>query len=171
MKIGFHTLLGWVILILQSTVVRYISADAPQPDLLFLILVWVGFTTPSSVGLPTALIFGVMQDLFVGGVPGTHVFQFVTLYFMMRLMGGRLLLSLKLVQAGVVLVFTVMGDVLLILCARWVALPPVAIGPPDLGTPGRVAVNVITALFLFPLLQMMERRLWPRMGRLPLDVK
>lgn len=171
MKALFYIAVGWVLLVLQSTAVSYTLAGLPQPDLLLVLMVFIGFSAPVQVGLPVALALGYLLDLFVGGITGAYLFQYATLFFIAHALRGRLLMSVRVVQVAVVFTMTVLGFVELTLAARLFQVPEAAVGAGGLGVLARGALNAGIALLMFPLLMAVERRLWPRAGRLSLQVK
>lgn len=171
MKAAFYLLLGWAVLVLQSTAVGFAFAGLSQPDLLLLLMIYVGFTTEPRLGLPLALAYGYLLDLFVGGIAGAYLFQYASLYFICWALRGRLLMSVRLVQLVVVLALTILGALELKLAAHLVQVPETAVGAVGLGILGRGAVNAALGQLVFPVLTRLDRRLWPRVGRLSLDLR
>ena len=170
MKGALYILLGWALLVVQSTAVSYGAAGLPQPDLLLIVMIYLGFTTRPQVGLPLALTYGYLLDLFIGGIAGAYLLQYASLYFLCWALRGRLRMSSRLAQAAVVFSFTALGALELKIVARAMGVPETAVGAVGLGLLLRGVFNAALGLLIFPALVRLDRRLWPRAGRLSMDL-
>lgn len=154
-------LLGWFILILQSTVVSYITYGVFQPELLLVILVHGGVYRRGADGIVLALSYGHLMDLFSGRPHGTFLFIYILLFLLARVLSIRLLLQSKFMQLVLIFVFSLIGELILFALSRFTALPQ-GVGLDMRGLFIRSGVNAAAAWVLFPFLGWLERRVWTR---------
>ena len=160
---------GWLILVLQSTVISYIGCDVLQPDMLLVILVFVGLRRNGTGGAWLALFYGYLADSFSGRPFGTFLFVYVCLFFIVRLLSLRLLLQSRWAQMALVAMLGALasgGEVALHAIASRLALPE-AVGA---HLAGRAVANAFCVLILFPLLSRAEAVVAPRSETLSVSV-
>ncbi|MFM7199783.1 MAG: rod shape-determining protein MreD [Myxococcota bacterium] len=152
---------GWLILVLQSTLVSYITYAFPQPELLFIILAHHAIVRRDQDGLGLACAYGYLMDLFSGRALGTHLFKYAVLMVVAQALGGRLLLQARFIQLLFVGALSLLGE-LLVLVALYIGAASVPELPTAQGLMSRVLANAVGTLFLFPLLQGLENALFAR---------
>ncbi len=147
--------LGWLILVLQSTVMSYIGYGILQPDLLLVLLVHTSVHRRGAAGCALAVLFGYLMDLFSGRPFGTSLVIYVCLYFVIRLLSLRLLLQGRTVQMILVAIFSLVSEVGSTGLARLAAIPSVPrLSLLDMAI--RAAINAVVVLALFPVLARIE---------------
>ncbi len=144
-------LLGWLILILQSTVVSYITYGVLQPELLLVILVHGGVYRRGADGVLLALSYGYLLDLFSGRHFGTYLFIYITLFFLARLLSVRLLLQTRFMQVVLIFAFSFLGELILAALSRLTAAPQ-GVSLEISGMLARAGANAVGVLLLFPFL-------------------
>ena len=151
--------LGWLILLLQSTIVSYITYGLPQPELLLVTLAHCAIYRRSQEGLLLALLYGYQMDLFSGRPFGTYLLTYVLLMLLARGMSLRMLVQARWVQLFFVGVLSLTGELILLATTF---LSPNALE--DLPTAQAVAIRAgitaLSALFIFPPLDWLERMVW-----------
>ncbi len=154
---------GWLILVLQSTVVSYTTYSILQPDMLLIILVYAGIRRGKVNGAGLALSYGYLVDLFSGRPFGTYLFLYVCLFFLVRLLGMRLLLQTRAVQMLLVAMLSVLIEAGAAGLGRLASIPsPLEFTPASVVA--RAASSAAVVLLLFPLLSRVESSLARRTG-------
>ncbi len=168
-EVGLYAALGWLILVLQSTVIGYTGRGVLQPDMLLVILVFVGLHRNGMGGACLALFYGYLTDVFSGRPFGTYLFVYACLFFVVRLLSLRLLLHSRWTQMALVAVLSslVSGSAVALhaLVAR-PALPEYLVR--DLVA--RVGSGALFVWVLFPLLSRLEAPIAPRSETLNISV-
>lgn len=150
---------GWLILLLQSTIVSYITYGLPQPELLLVALAHCAIYRRSQESLLISLLYGYQMDLFSGRPFGSYLLTYVLLMLLARGMSARMLVQARWVQILFVAVLGVMGELILMATTL---LSPNALEdlPSGRSMAIRAGITALSALFIFPPLDWLERRFW-----------
>ena len=83
---------GWVLaaLLLQMTLLPYYFKDPFQPNLLIVLIVYLGLKLPHRFGGIAAFSLGVLQDSFSGIYLGLHGFSYLCIYTLLSEVSDRL---------------------------------------------------------------------------------
>jgi rod shape-determining protein MreD len=100
-------LIGLLFLVLQSTWLA-VEADNPlRPDLLFILLIFLGIQNRLRWGLILSVILGAMVDLLSWGLPGTAIILYPLIFSIYFFIGTRTLISSPIFAVVSVLVFQI----------------------------------------------------------------
>ena len=80
MTYAFHILIGFCIVVFHTTIVPYFSLFAGFYDPLAIIVVYMGFFRSPREAIPFVLFFGMVMDVFSGGIFGLHATAYFWLY-------------------------------------------------------------------------------------------
>lgn len=153
--------LGWLILLLQSTIVSYITYGLPQPELLLVILAHAAIYRRGREGLTLALLFGYLMDLFSGRPFGTYLFSYVLLLLLARVLSTRMLVQARWMQLLFVGALSLVGELILVGTA-FLGVQALEDLPTLTDSLSRAAINGLGAWILFPPLEWLERSFWSR---------
>jgi len=76
----FHILIGFGMVVFHTTIVPYFSLFAGFYDLLAVFVVYMGFFRSPREAIPFVLFFGMVMDVFSGGIFGLHATAYFWLY-------------------------------------------------------------------------------------------
>lgn len=99
-------------LLLQTTLLPAYLADPFQPNLLIIMVVYLGLKLPHRLGPFAALSLGLLQDCYSGLCLGLHAFSYLCLYIFLAEVSDRLFTDNRLLLVLVVFLATVMGALL-----------------------------------------------------------
>lgn len=77
-------------LVVQTSLLRYVSIGGVRPDLVLIIVVYLGFVRGPEVGTASGFVFGLFEDVYSGGLPGANALIKTILGFTCGLLGKRL---------------------------------------------------------------------------------
>jgi rod shape-determining protein MreD len=97
-------------LILQTTVLDYVSVLGIKPDLVMLIVVLNGFLLGTREGAFLGYAAGILEDLFAGGFIGLNALSKMAAGYLAGMAGLRLFRENTLVATGVVFLSTFAGN-------------------------------------------------------------
>lgn len=150
--------LGWFILILQSSVISYIPNGELQPELLLVLLAHSGVYRRGADGIALALCYGYLMDLFSGQSFGTYLLLYVTMFYLARLLSIRFLLQTRLTQMMLVFSFTLAETLMFAVLSYLLGAPQGSrLLMWDLVV--QSGINALGVLLLFPCLGWLERRI------------
>ncbi len=86
-------LLGTILLILQTTLLHALPDWMGRPDLLFLLIVFLGSKVDIYKGAMLALFFGLMMDIFSGIFLGLHPVVYLFLFFTLKGIAHHLVIN------------------------------------------------------------------------------
>jgi len=120
-RIGGLLLLGGLFALLQTVVWPHLVGLQARPDLILVLVVYIGLTEPLLGGGVLALFFGTGLDALAGSYPGLHMVVLLLVFYLVRFFVGRfnaenslLLLFMvacgTLAQAGLLLLFASFAD-------------------------------------------------------------
>jgi rod shape-determining protein MreD len=81
--------LGLILLVLQSTLLSVEAIDPLGPDLIFILLIFLGTLERLGMGLILSLFLGLMVDLLSWGVPGTAMILYPLIFWIFFFVGTR----------------------------------------------------------------------------------
>ena len=93
---------GFVAVILPVTLLDYLPFGGLKPDLLLIVVLYIGFFLPANEGGVLAFALGYVEDLFSGHLIGLFTLMRVTAWLVARLVSG--MLNLKSVPAQTIFV-------------------------------------------------------------------
>ena len=76
----FHILVGFCMVVFHTTIVPYYGLFAEFYDLLAVFVVYMGFFRSPREAIPFVLFFGMVMDVFSGGIFGLHATAYFWLY-------------------------------------------------------------------------------------------
>ena len=77
---AFHILIGFCMVVFHTTIVPYLSLFTGCYDLLAVFVVYMGFFRSPREAIPFVLFFGMVMDVFSGGIFGLHATAYFWLY-------------------------------------------------------------------------------------------
>lgn len=88
----YFKIAGWVLaaLLLQMTLLPYYFQDPFQPNLIIILVVYLGLKLPHRFGGIAAFSLGVLQDSFSGIYLGLHGFSYLCIYTLLSEVSDRL---------------------------------------------------------------------------------
>jgi rod shape-determining protein MreD len=111
-EILLFCLIGLLFLVLQSTWLA-VEVDNPlRPDLLFILLIFLGTQNRLQRGLILSVFLGVMVDLLSWGLPGTAVILYPLIFSIYFFIGTRTLIGSPIFSVASVLVFQILYGLL-----------------------------------------------------------
>jgi len=84
-----YWLLGLVFLVLQSTLLAIDAINPLRPDLIFILLIFLGTLERVGMGLILSILLGLMVDLLSWGVPGTAMILYPLIFWVFFFIGTR----------------------------------------------------------------------------------
>ena len=156
-RFSIFLLITFLLGILQSTLISLIFPSYLKPDLMIVLVIFLGTSFPLLPGAFLVLFCGLIYDAFSGGVLGLFAFIYLFLYFSLKLLAKFLILGETLTfRIVLVAVVVILQGLLLIF------LPPaMSIGilsHLSWPLPGWVLPQVlVTCLASWPLLQLFRR--------------
>lgn len=162
MRILVTFALGLLFMLLQSSVFPHFLPDNLKPDLLLVLVIYLGLREDHLRGGLISYLLGCLKDVFAGIYAGLFGFTFLLIFFAVRAVSGRFNSENPFFLLALTLVGTLLEAVLIIFSIGFFAdhAPPfLLIGRQLLA---QVLLNMLVAilllLFVFPLL----RRLLPQ---------
>ncbi|HIJ77686.1 MAG: rod shape-determining protein MreD [Desulfobulbaceae bacterium] len=95
-------LLGIFLLTLQTTILHLLPDWIGRPDLLFLLIVYLGTHLDIFKGAALALLFGLLMDIFSGIFLGLHPVAYLILFFILKTIDRHLAITEPIHQVPVV---------------------------------------------------------------------
>ena len=90
--------------VLQSTLISLIFPSYLKPDLMIILVIFLGVSFPLLPGAFLVLFCGLLYDTFSGGVLGLFAFIYLTIFFSLKLLAKFLILgetiTLRIILAG-----------------------------------------------------------------------
>lgn len=144
--IGFVLLFG---IILQTTVVNYIAIFGVKPDLLLIIVVYLGFKRGSLTGEISGFFGGFLEDLFTGNLIGINALAKTIIGYIVGLARGKLAFENTITQVVITFIATLVG----VIISFFAAVIFTSYIPSILGTIKYAVIasfyNGILAIFIF----------------------
>ena len=105
---------GWVLaaLVLQMTLLPRYLMDPFQPNLIIIMVVYLGLKQPHQLAGLAAFALGILQDSFSGIYLGLHAFSYLCIYTLLSALAGRLYTDNRLLLVLVVFLATLAGALL-----------------------------------------------------------
>ena len=112
-------LCAFLLAIFQSTLISLIFPSFLKPDLMIVLVIFLGISFPLLPGAFLVLFCGLLYDTFSGGTLGIFAFVYLCIYFGLKLLAKFLILG-ETVSFRIILVGVLMGVQTLLL----ILLPP-----------------------------------------------
>lgn len=77
-------------MVVQTSLLRYVSIDGVRPDLVLIIVVYLGLVRGPDAGSFSGFVFGLFEDAYSGGLLGANALIKTVLGFACGLLGKRL---------------------------------------------------------------------------------
>jgi rod shape-determining protein MreD len=90
MVVSLLFLSGIILLLLQTTLLHFLPEWFGRPNLLFLLIVFIGTSLDIYKGVVLALLFGLIMDIFSGVFLGLHPVIYLILFFVLQAVSRRL---------------------------------------------------------------------------------
>jgi len=91
MQTLFFTILGSFLLVCQTSLLARLPAWVGDPDLLFLLVVYVSIRMPDFRGFFLVLFYGLLMDVFSGLAPGLFPFIYGGIFITAKLLSRRII--------------------------------------------------------------------------------
>ncbi|MBJ6723530.1 rod shape-determining protein MreD [Geomesophilobacter sediminis] len=106
------TALVLIALLLQTTLLPAYLVDPFQPNLLIILVVYLGLKLPHRLGPAAALSLGILQDCYSGLCFGLQAFSYLCIYLLLAEISDRLFTDNRLLLVIVVFLATVLNALL-----------------------------------------------------------
>jgi rod shape-determining protein MreD len=93
MVLSFLFLSGVALLLLQTTLLSFLPEWFGRPNLLFLLIVFLGTYLDIYKGAVLTLIFGLIMDIFSGVFLGLHPVIYLVLFFILQFLSRHLIIN------------------------------------------------------------------------------
>ena len=101
-------------LVFQTTVLGGLPHRLARPDLLLILVVYLGLSSSPLPGAALAFLSGYMMDIFSGSVFGVYTFSKTCIFFLTILIKDRFYIGSPLFQAGTIFSFSIIEGLLII---------------------------------------------------------
>jgi len=118
-RISGLLLLGGIFALLQTVLWPHLVGWQARPDLILVLVVYVGLTESLLGGGLLAVVFGAGLDALAGGYPGLHMVVMLLVFFLVRYFVGRFNVENSLLLLFMVACGTLTEAVLLLLFASF----------------------------------------------------
>ena len=98
--------------LLQMTLLPRYVVDPFQPNLILILVIYLGLKLPHRFGSVAAFFLGILQDSFSGIYLGLHAFSYFCIYTLLSAVAGRLYTNNRALFVLVVLLATLAGGLL-----------------------------------------------------------
>ena len=158
-----YFLIGFCFVLLQTTLLPWFLPFGLKPDLLLILIVYLGLHEAYVSGGVAVYILGCLEDVFVGTDLGLYGLTLLVLFLIGRSLAGRFNAESSLLLLIMVLGGTVLQGLVLILALGLIAGAgfhwQLILGQ----LPLQVPLNLLAALILLIILPWLHRRLMPRL--------
>jgi len=112
--IGNLKIAGWIVtaIVLQMTLLPRYLLDPFQPNLIIIMVVYLGLKQPHRLAGLAAFVLGILQDSFSGMYLGLHAFSYLCIYTLLSGLAGRLYTDNRALLVLVVFLATLAGALL-----------------------------------------------------------
>ena len=76
----FHILVGFCMVVFHTTITPYSNLFSGFYDLLVILVIYLGFFRSPKEGIPFIIFFGIVMDVFSGGIFGLYATAYLWLY-------------------------------------------------------------------------------------------
>ncbi|MBU0730376.1 MAG: rod shape-determining protein MreD [Proteobacteria bacterium] len=118
MRITGFLIIGALLLVIQTSILPLLPEWIGRPDLLFILVVFIGTSMETFRGTVLVLLFGLLMDIFSGLFLGLYPLLYLILFFVIKGVSRHILIEDSYYQAPLVVVsylFTTVG--LFIFCS------------------------------------------------------
>ncbi len=151
-------LIGWLLLILQTTLLKFLSLGVVLPNLVLLTVLYLGLFHRFHRGCALTFFLGYLMDLFSGGPTGLYIFLYLGSFSLAQMIREMFYLKSRLFQIIFILIFSLGNDFFLFLLF-WVFSSPVNFSPSLLKWIILQGIyNASVGPFLFLLLERVNQR-------------
>lgn len=159
--------LGYVLLVLQTTVLAPVFVPPFTPNLLLPLVVFLGVVQdlPIARGALMAFLLGYLTDLFAGSSMSVQTFLFVALFLLARGAGLRLFLRNPGFQFMLTFVLALLLAAATLSLRAIFGKPPAFASGGALGAARGLVVPAATTALVAPLVFPAIQRLWTALGR------
>ncbi len=153
----FFLLFGWLLLILQTSLLKFLSLGAVIPNLVLLIVLYLGLFHRFHRGCALTFFLGYLMDLFSGGPTGLYIFLYLGSFSLAQMIRETFYLKSRLFQIVFILIFSLGNDFFLFLLL-WVFSSPVSLSSSLVkGIIIQGIYNTAVGPFLFLFLERVDR--------------
>jgi rod shape-determining protein MreD len=111
----FFLLIGWLLLIFQTTLLKFFSVGVVVPNLVLLTVLYLGLYHQFRQGYTITFFLGYLMDLFSGGPMGLYIFLYLGSFFLTQIIREIFYLKSVFFQVIFILIFSLSNDFLLFL--------------------------------------------------------
>ncbi len=148
-------LCAFLLAVLQSTLVSLVLPDYLRPDLMILLVIFLGTSFPLTTGAILVLFCGLLSDTFSGGTFGLFAFIYLSLFFSLKVLAKFLIFGDRMTVRIILVVMLMISQGALII------LFPLALGIKSQLTwpfPDWVPAQIlITCLACWPFFHLFQR--------------
>ncbi|UCD70675.1 MAG: rod shape-determining protein MreD [Syntrophobacterales bacterium] len=101
-------------LVVQTTALAGLPHQLAKPDLLLILIVYLGLYTSPLAGAILAFLAGYMMDIFSGSIFGVHTFSKTAIFFLTIFIKDRFYVKSPLFQGGTIFLFSIIEGVIII---------------------------------------------------------
>jgi rod shape-determining protein MreD len=161
-RILVYLLLAGVAIVLQSTLLPHLLPTGYKPDLLLILVVYLGLHEKTWPGAPLVYLLGSAFDVFAGSFQGLHGFVLLGIFLAVRATVSRVNVESSLLLMGLVLLGTLLQAILTIFALDFFVdegiFWPMILRP----LPMQICLNVPTAFLLLKLALWLQLTFLPR---------
>lgn len=160
-KFSFVLLMVLAAMFLQGAVLKFAFPTMTIPNLFLVLVVFIGFFEPSTLGALLAFMVGLLFDLFSRGLLGPHASAYVVVFGIVAALSQRIFVDSRLAVFLTVLLASLIGNVVyLIVLSEFVQVESLV----TMLLRGALWEAFLTAL-LAPFLFVLLRRGWLKLVR------
>lgn len=151
-------LAGLLAVLIQVTIFTWLPFGGLKPDLVLIVVLYVGFFLPPTEGGVLSFLLGYLADLFSGPVMGLFTFTRVVAWFVAKLASGVLHVKSTAAQTIFVAVYSVLDAWVLVGALRLFGGPGYPAPEPGMEVLWQALLNAVAAPFVITALARAERR-------------
>ena len=162
-------LAGLIAVVVQVTIFTWLPLGRFKPDLVLIVVLYIGFFLPPTEGGVLAFLLGYLEDLFAGSVLGLFTFARVVAWFLAKLASGVLHVKSTPAQTIFVAIYSGIDALVLVGALRFFGGPDYPAPEIDSGVLWQALLNALAAPFVITALARAERRFESGFPRKRLD--
>ncbi len=139
---------GIFAVVIQTTQIGRLGILPAAPNLILVLVVYLGLRVPTPAGALGAFLLGYLLDTFSGSVPGLHCFTMTLVFAMVYLVSGRLWMQNPITSLAIMVLACFLEIFTLTAYFAWTGV----LGAGAAGLLGTLATPALLALLVSPLL-------------------
>lgn len=139
---------GILAVVMQTTPIGRLGILPAAPNLILVLVVYLGLRMPTRAGALGAFLLGYLLDTFSGSVPGLHCFTMTLVFAMVYLVSGRLWMQNPVTSLAIMVLACLLEIFTLASYFAWTGV----LGASASGLLGKLTTPALLALLVSPLL-------------------